>query len=367
MEAIQNGRERAAALVEYLQRLYEGPVTKEVYQGYEHVLADATAFEENAALDEVLSKASDIEAWKTPVARFIRSASRGLEAEALPEYPQGSLFARLETENKKIEEELSALQEHIRRCRGDSSLIAALLRRIGGFAILEDHYRSLQYELFPLFESADPRHACVSLMWALQNDALRLRSILAEIPEKADPDLWDKVGAFYMTVGMLLYRERRILYPVAYRAIPERLWGQGRQEGHASGGVFACPTGSLEFRELEAILKLLPVDFSLIGPDDRVKFYSDPPHRIFPRTPAVIGRKVQNCHPPKSVAMVEEILSSFKNGSREKAEFWLESKGAFIHIQYFALRDAKGAYMGTLEVSQDATALRALTGEKRLL
>jgi hypothetical protein len=367
MEAIQNGRGRVAALVEYLRRLYEGPVTKEVYQGYEHVLADATAFEVNVVLDEVLAKASDLEAWKTPVARFIRSASRGLEAEALPKYPPGSLLARLEAENKKIEEELSALQEQIRRCRGDSSLVEALLGRISGFVILEDHYRSLQYELFPLFESADPRHACVSLMWALQNDALRLRSILAEIPGKVDPELWDKVGAFYMTVGMLLYRERRILYPVAYKSIPERLWGLGRQEGPAAEGAFACRTGSLGFRELEAILKMLPVDFSFIGPDDRVKFYSDPPHRIFPRTPAVVGRKVQNCHPPKSVAMVEEILSSFKNGSREKAEFWLESRGAFIHIQYLALRDAEGAYMGTLEVSQDAATLRALTGEKRLL
>ena len=82
---------------------------------------------------------------------------------------------------------------------------------------------------------------------------------------------------------------------------------------------------------------------------------------------AVIGRLVQNCHPPKSVATVEEILRSFRDGSRDRAEFWLEARGAFVHITYFAVRDSSGRYAGTLEVTQDATHVRSLEGEKRLL
>jgi DUF438 domain-containing protein len=88
---------------------------------------------------------------------------------------------------------------------------------------------------------------------------------------------------------------------------------------------------------------------------------------VFPRSPAVIGRRVQDCHPPKSVAVVNEILRSFRSGQRDSAEFWLEAGGRFIHIEYFALRDPSGGFLGTLEVTQDATELRALTGEKRLL
>ena len=122
----------------------------------------------------------------------------------------------------------------------------------------------------------------------------------------------------------------------------------------------------MSFGELEAILRLLPLDIAFIGPDDTVAFYSDPPHRIFPRNPAIIGRLVQNCHPEKSVARVEAILSSFKDGSKDSAEFYLTVEGRFVHIEYMAVRNNKGTYLGTLEVTQDATRLRALEGEKRL-
>ena len=126
-------------------------------------------------------------------------------------------------------------------------------------------------------------------------------------------------------------------------------------------------TGHLTHWELNTILKALPVDITFVDENDRVRYYSDTPERIFPRSPGVIGRKVQNCHPPKSVDVVERILKSFRSGEKDVAEFWLELRGKFIHIRYFALRDGSGAYKGTLEVSQDATGIRALSGQRRLL
>jgi hypothetical protein len=98
---------------------------------------------------------------------------------------------------------------------------------------------------------------------------------------------------------------------------------------------------------------------SFVDENDEVRYYSDTPERIFPRSPAVIGRKVQNCHPPASVHVVEKILRAFKEGTRDAAEFWIEIRGRFIHIRYFAVRDAKGKYRGTLEMAQDATILNA--------
>ena len=131
--------------------------------------------------------------------------------------------------------------------------------------------------------------------------------------------------------------------------------------------MLSLSTGQLAPEVVNAILRNLPVDISFVGPDDRVAYYSDGESRIFPRSAAVIGREVKNCHPPKSVHMVTEILEAFKSGKRDKAEFWLELGGRFIHIQYLALRDAHGKYLGCLEVGQDATRLRALTGQRRLL
>ncbi len=111
----------------------------------------------------------------------------------------------------------------------------------------------------------------------------------------------------------------------------------------------------------------MPVDISIIDEFDKVLYYSDSPHRLFPRSPAAIGRDVHNCHPQKSVAIVEKILQAFKNKEKSKARFWIEMGGRFILIEYYALYGAEGAYKGTLEVSQDLTELRALQGQRRLL
>jgi len=115
------------------------------------------------------------------------------------------------------------------------------------------------------------------------------------------------------------------------------------------------------------MLKHMPVDISFVDENDEVRYYSATKNRIFPRSPGVIGRKVQNCHPPKSFAMVQKILDEFRAGRRDKADFWIQMKGRFLLIQYFAVRDEKGAYRGTLEVSQDVTDIRKLEGQKRLL
>jgi DUF438 domain-containing protein len=126
-------------------------------------------------------------------------------------------------------------------------------------------------------------------------------------------------------------------------------------------------TGELSLDQLNLVLTHLPVDLSFVDESDTVRFYSEGPERIFPRSPAVIGRKVQNCHPPKSVHMVQDILDSFRSGKQSVAEFWIQLRGRFIHIRYLAIRDKIGTYRGCLEVAQDVTGIRELEGEQRLL
>ncbi|HVP90683.1 MAG TPA: PAS domain-containing protein [Terriglobales bacterium] len=135
----------------------------------------------------------------------------------------------------------------------------------------------------------------------------------------------------------------------------------------ASAGLVALDTGALTPELVNLILTHLPVDVSFVDAEDTVRYYSATPHRIFTRTPAVIGRKVQDCHPAKSVGTVANILEAFKLGAKDAAEFWIELGGRFVHIRYFAVRDAGGRYRGCLEVSQDVTRIRALKGEQRLL
>jgi DUF438 domain-containing protein len=128
--------------------------------------------------------------------------------------------------------------------------------------------------------------------------------------------------------------------------------------------------GALTAPEINLLLTHLPVDITYVDAEDRVRFFSCGSERVFPRSPAIIGRKVQKCHPPASVHRVQRILDDFRAGRRDEAEFWIQTRqgaeGKFIHIRYYAVRDADGAYQGTLEVSQDVARIRALEGEKRL-
>ena len=119
--------------------------------------------------------------------------------------------------------------------------------------------------------------------------------------------------------------------------------------------------------QLNLMLQFMPVDLTYVDENDIVIFYNRGENRVFPRSAGIIGREVKFCHPPKSVDQVLMILREFKAGRRDEAEFWIEFKGKFIHIQYFAIRDEDGTYKGVIEMSQDVTHIRNLKGQQRLL
>ena len=118
---------------------------------------------------------------------------------------------------------------------------------------------------------------------------------------------------------------------------------------------------------LEAIFDVMPLDVTFVDDSDIVRYYSKGDQRIFKRSPAVIGRKVQDCHPRESLHKVNQVVSDLKAGKRNMADFWIDLKGQKIYIRYFAVRDRGGKYLGTLEVTQDITDLKKIEGEKRLL
>lgn len=126
-------------------------------------------------------------------------------------------------------------------------------------------------------------------------------------------------------------------------------------------------TGSFAKEELETLLNTLPVDITFVDKNDTVRYFSQTKDRIFPRTKAVIGRKVQQCHPQKSLHVVNQILEDFKNNKRDVAEFWINLNNRLIYIRYFPVRNKSGDYLGCLEVTQDITDIKKIEGERRLL
>jgi DUF438 domain-containing protein len=209
----------------------------------------------------------------------------------------------------------------------------------------------------------------------------------------------------------MIFMEEKILFPTSLKKLSERQWAEIRRGEAEIGYAWIQPgnlwdpsiviagsvakelgkppgsrtvtteaalsgespaeipldVGELSAQQVNLMLRNLPIDMTYVDENDRVRYYSQGRERIFPRSPAVIGRAVQNCHPPNSVHVVEKILESFRRKEKDTAEFWLTLNGRFIHIRYFALYDQEGAYRGVVEVSQDVTGIRALKGQKRLL
>lgn len=141
----------------------------------------------------------------------------------------------------------------------------------------------------------------------------------------------------------------------------------GIGDANSSNQVLDVSQGKLTLEQINLIFRHLPVDISYVDENDIVKFYSDTEHRVFPRSAGVIGREVQNCHPRESVETVEAIIEAFRKGEQDSAEFWIGKGDTFIYILYKAVRDADGTFRGVLEMMQNATHIRSLSGSQTLL
>lgn len=261
----------------------------------------------------------------------------------------------------------------------------------------ENHYLREENVLFPYLEkygiSEPPK-----IMW-MDHDQIRKakKQFLTALNQRdrnfneftKDMDAYS-TGLLELLSGHF-YKENNILFPTSLRVVKEEEWYEIRDQFDEIGG-YCCysppplkkiekvkeekkeiygeeiklPSGSLTVEELESIFNTLPVDITFIDKNDRVKYFSETPERIFVRTRAIIGRTVQKCHPQKSVHIVEKILDDFKSGRKDHADFWIQAKGKFIYIRYFAVRNKRGEYLGTLEVSQDITDIKKLKGERRI-
>ena len=266
---------------------------------------------------------------------------------------------------------------------------------------VDKHYQRKEYLVFPYMEKKDITGP-PKVMWG-KHDEIReqLKGCIALLKESelTKNDLLESLNLiFYPVVKALddmVQKEEEILFPVAMDVISEEDWWNIHQQtlefgftlydpqaewkpeglekspetaaGNDGDGTIQLPSGSFTAKEIMVILNTVPVDMTFVDKDDKVKYFTQGSHRIFARSRSIINRDVKLCHPPGSVDIVEKILEDFKSGKASRAPFWIQMKGKFILIEYFALRDENGEYFGTLEVSQDLTEARSLEGEQRIL
>lgn len=321
-----------------------------------------------------------------------------LDQAPAPQMVPGHPLHTLAEENKALSAIVAETCDVLGRLRAASgpepreAANARLAELVEALGRIERHYLKKENQLFPRLEARGISGPS-KVMWAVHDDIRAHIKDFRQAVDLGDAELIVRTGEWLLQeISDMISKEDKVLFPMALETLDESDWAavkKGEDEiGYAwiapppawpaspparpaaparDGGAVSLDRGLLSAEQIDLMLTHLPVDISFVDETDTLLYYSATPERIFPRSPGVIGRKVQNCHPPKSVHIVERILKAFRAGERDTAEFWIDLHGRFVHIRYFALRDAAGAYRGTLEVSQDVTAIRGLRGERRLL
>lgn len=306
-------------------------------------------------------------------------------------------------ENRQVEKIVDDLQKMLEKRAGQGlpSLLKALKKGLLRLKEIEIHYQRKEQLLFPFLEKQGFMGPS-KVMWGKDNEIRDLLKTaltkLDDINNQAELEAYQQKVLTPLTeevIGMI-FKEENILFPISLEKLGADDWVEILRESEDIGYVFikkpeetevlvktlqaalleevlfrdnavSLPTGTMKLNELMCLLNTLPIDITFVDNEDRVSYFSNSRGHVFSRTKSIIGRKVQNCHPPQSVDVVEKILTSFKEGKRDSCDFWIRQKAKLVYIRYFAVRDSNRHYLGTLEVTQDVTGIKALEGEKRLL
>lgn len=400
---INNSEYRQRIIRDLLTQLHQGKPAEDVKAqfkaAFDGVSAQEIAQAENELIagglpPEEIRRLCDIHA--SVFEGSIEEIHRPADPAQIPGHPAHTLKAENEALSLLMENTIRPrLQEY--KENANTQRLQALQKAFEPMRQLNVHYLKKENLLFPYMEqhgiTAPPK-----VMWGVDDDiramvkeALRLMS---ESGSEAQNII--RMVEFAMTkTSEMIFKEENILLPMVLETLTQEEWekiskesgdlgycliptppvwhiassakeAQSTQEDEPSS-MLVLPTGRFMPEELSAMLDALPVDITFVDKDDTVKYFSQGSERIFPRTKAIIGRKVVNCHPPASMHVVEKILEDFKAGKKSHEDFWLSVGGKFILIRYYAVRSPQGEYLGTLEVTQDIGPIQTISGEKRLV
>ena len=391
---------RLEVLKDIIRRLHEGGDVEEQKRRFGELIKDVSPAEISKMEQTLIEEGMPAEEVKRLCDVHVQVFKESLAGQPLPAAIPGHPLHTLMEENRVLDKHLASWNRLLDRleARGAdwTSLQGGVSASLENLAEVEKHYLRKENQLFPLLEAKGVSGPS-KVMWAIHDDIrVMLRDLRPRLDGENVPQFIAAGRKLSTAMADMIYKEEKILLPMSLESLDDTDWARvkrGEEEiGYAwvlpgtdwrpavspeglpplpayqrPGALVELATGALTPEQINLMLTHLPVDITFVDETDTVRYYSGTPERIFPRSPAVIGRQVQNCHPPASVHLVNRILAAFRQGSRSSAEFWIQLNGRFVLIRYFAVRDAGGAYRGCLEVSQDATAIRGLQGERRLL
>ncbi len=398
--------DKKKAIKEIINQLHSGASPEEVKKRFGQILKSVSSTEIAKIEEELIKEGMPREEIQKLCDVHMAVFRDQLEKQKL-EVPDGHPLSILVEEHKamlQLAEKLNAIADKMEKVT-NKDYVAEELRDLDHVSAnlidSEKHYLREENVLFPTLE----KHGITeppAIMWMDHNEIREKKKQLNRLVgtvndldfESFKAELAETAKSLNNLLPNHFRKENNILFPTALQVITNEEWKQSKKEFNEIGYCSFTPqhlitaalkpvksgeaaitqedtlqfeTGSLSKEEIEAILDTLPVDVSFVDKNDAVKYFNKAEKRVFVRTKSVIGRKVQLCHPQKSVHIVNRIVESFKEGKKDAAEFWITLNNRLIDIRYFAVRDKSGKYLGTMEITQDLTDLKKIEGEKRLL
>jgi DUF438 domain-containing protein len=404
-EYINNREYRQKVLKELIMELHEGKSVEEVKERFGELIDGVSATEisamETALIQEGMPVSEVQRLCDVHAAVFkgsIEEIHRPEKQEDTPGHPIFTFRAENRALERLIKKEIRPSLDQFMEDQSEGNrerLLEGILRLLE----IDKHYSRKENLLFPYMEkygiTAPPK-----VMWGV-DDEIRLaikevRQLLQDYNGNKDA-VGEKLEASIGRVEEMIFKEENILFPMVLETLNEDEWlkiakesleigyclyepktewkpvridveQKVRTEGEepAGDGYFQFETGILSGEEMEGLLNTLPVDITFVDKDGTVKYFTQGKERIFPRTKAVIGRQVSNCHPPASVHIVEQIVEDLKSGKKDNEDFWIRMGDKYVLIRYFAVRNKQGEFLGTLEFTQDIGPIQLIQGEKRL-
>lgn len=403
-EIINNSQKRKELLKHMILQLHQG-------EAPDLVRKRLVEFLKNVPYDEVVEVEQELISEGLPEEEVLKFCDihtmvldGHIDQSGAKPVPPGHPVDTFKKENRELEKVVDAIEQLLDQVpyiqEGQvKELFLKLHSRFNELMDVDKHYKRKEYLLFPFLEKYEITGP-PKVMWGKHDEIrekLKAAIEVVSVPESISVEEAKTVTEMVLypavrAIPDMIMKEDEILLPMCMDKLSDDDWyavyqqtmefgyclydpqDEWKPEGIIAGDIIyntknsiQLSTGNFSIDEMEALFKTLPIDITFVDKDDKVKFFSLGPNRIFTRNRAILGRDVRMCHPPSSVHVVEQILSDFKNGKENIAAFWINMQGRFIYIEYFALRDKDGEYIGTIEFTQDLTSLHTLQGEQRLL
>lgn len=404
-EIINNREYRQKVLKELIMELHAGKTVEDVKSRFEDLIKGISASEISEMEQALIMDGMPVEEIQRLCdvhASVFKGSIEEIHREQKPENTSGHPIHTFKQENIELEKHIDKnVMPHLEAFKQNDSMEnrMKLLEDLNLLMDIDKHYSRKENLLFPYMEkygiTAPPK-----VMWGVDDE------IRAEIKEAIamlrnytgdKVPLAVKVDGAAKRVKEMIFKEENILFPMVMETLSEDEWliieresgdigyclvepqakwkperviagdGKKSEEQTAAGEYVRFDTGMLTPKEVGLMFNNLPIDITFVDKSGTVKYFSQGKERIFPRTKAIIGRQVHNCHPPASVHIVEKLVEDFKSGLKDSEDFWIRMGEKFVYIRYFAIRDEKGDYVGTMEVTQNIKPIQELAGEKRLV